>query len=217
MEAETAALQKVHDLQLAALQAQMNPHFIFNALNSIQSFVLTGDKTRSARYLSKFSGLVRSTMYLNGKKAITLQQEVAMLRSYLELEQLRFDGKFSWDVIADGQLDPYEVQLPPMLVQPFVENALLHGIAPKDGHGQVMVCFAKIGSRLQVTITDDGIGIGQALQQAARKNGHQSMGIGIVEQRLAGLGPHAQLDVQELKSETGKVMGTEVRLKLPLA
>ncbi len=215
---ECLVLQKMHDLEQAALRSQMNPHFIFNALNSIQGFIIDGDKKSSSRYLSKFSKLVRSTMHYSNVPKITLEQELKMLHQYLELEQLRFNGKFNYELNVHSLIDRENVHLPPMMVQPFIENAIKHGIGPMKGKGKITVGFEPQKDALLVTITDNGIGL-TASKKIKEKNRphHISMGMKVTKKRLQLLSSDKykqKLKVRELVDERGEVLGTEVRLKI---
>ena len=209
-------LDKMRELEQTALRSQMNPHFIFNALNSIQGFIIDGDRKSSSRYLSKFSRLVRSTMHYSDVAKITLEQEIEMLRQYIELEQLRFHGKFNHQFKVHPSLNKKELQVPPLIIQPFVENAIKHGIGPKDGKGKIVVDFSPHKKDLLVTITDNGIGL-TAAKKLKEKNRprHLSMGMKVTRKRLHLLSSNKnnqKLNIRELVGEEGRIEGTQVQL-----
>lgn len=167
------------ELEHKALRAQMNPHFIFNALNSIQRMYVEGDLDRANDYMADFSTLMRNILEQTEKRTISLGREVETLRLYLELEQLRMRGKLSFSIDCDASLDLQAVHLPPLVVQPFVENAIWHGILPSRRPGNVCVEFRRATDGLHCIITDDGVGFKEGAQP-----GHVSRGVAITEQRL---------------------------------
>ena len=210
--------QKIKELEQTLLRVQMNPHFIFNALNSIQNFVATGDKNSSVIYLSKFSNLIRKTLEHSFKNEICLNDEVALLEGYLELEQLRFNRSFEYKIKVHPSLDAFDTTLPPMIVQPFIENAIFHGLASKKDIGMVLVEFAPYQTGLMVTVKDNGIGIiaAKALKKDQPQN-HQSMGMKITAKRLRLLDSQnrkTRLNIRELADVNGKAEGTEVKMIL---
>jgi ligand-binding sensor domain-containing protein len=150
------------ELEITAIRAQMNPHFIFNAINSIYNFVLTGDRKTSASYVARFARLIRNVLEFASLKKITLDQELETLRLYMDIEQLRFREAFEYEITVDPQLIPASVQIVPMLLQPYVENAIWHGLSPKDGKGKLTISIMKEGDHLSCVIDDNGIGRAQA-------------------------------------------------------
>ena len=120
-------------MELTALKSQMNPHFIFNALNSIQEFIILNDKKKANQFMGKYADLVRSTLDMSDKESITLEEEVKSLELYLELEKLRFEDNFSYSIDVSGDLVEKNYKLPAMLIQPYVENAIKHGLLHKQG------------------------------------------------------------------------------------
>ncbi len=210
-------LHKIRELEQAALCSQMNPHFLFNVLNSIQSFIMRGDKISSVQYLSTFSRLVRLNLHYSSVPKITLEQELEMLSQYLELEKLRFNGKFDYEFKLEASLEPNCVFLPPMLIQPFIENAILHGLRPVSRKGHITVNLEPKNNCLLVTITDNGIGIDTSKRLKEKTiHYHKSMAMKITKKRLQLLsgtaGVNQKLSVKELVDDNGEVMGTEVRL-----
>ncbi len=225
-EKEVEVLQLHKDLatsQLTALRTQMNPHFIFNALNSVQQFILQGNVIEANKYLSKFSKLQREILHYSNHNFISLEKEIEILNSYLQLEQLRFGDSFTYDIITHEEIDPAEIKIPPMMLQPFVENSIWHGLMPKQGERNLKIRFDFFTDDiLLATIRDNGIGR-KASAQLKQNNGanvsqHESKGMSLVQQRMMLL--QLQYDkpfdasVSDIKDENGLVTGTEVSLKI---
>lgn len=188
-------LRQIAESQVIALRAQMNPHFIFNAINSIQDFVLQNETEDAYSYLSKFARLIRLVMHQSNNNFLTLEQEIDWLKIYMELEQLRFRGKFEFELIVDPELE-LDFQIPNMLIQPHLENAIWHGIMPLKGsrQGKIRLAFLKDGDKLRVEIEDNGVGRGNAPE----KKEHESSGIKLVTDRLERL---SQLENIQFKQE----------------
>jgi len=212
-------LQKeVAEYEQKALHLQMNPHFVFNCLGSISSFIVQNGTDSALRYLSKFSKLMRLTLEYSKGSLIPIDKEIESLQNYLELEQLRFHDKFNFEIRSSENVE-FNMGLPPLLVQPFVENAILHGMVPKEGHGHIVVDFDVKNGQLLCTIQDDGIGI--ASSQALKENSmtaHKSMALEITKKRLeimeSKTSKSAQIDIAET-NENG-MTGTRVTLRLPV-
>lgn len=222
LEKEAAVEREINELQRSALQAQMNPHFIFNCLNAIQSFIASGKKGDAMEYLSRFAHLVRTTLNASTQATISLQEEIQVLENYLELEKLRFDQRFAYQIEVDPQLDTFDTHLPPLLVQPFVENAILHAFNfdDKTKVGQLHLAYRPAGEYLQVIIRDNGIGITRSKRRQSQGEPlRTSLGMSITQKRLslhsqeAGSG---QFRVRELKAPNGEVGGTEIRVCLKI-
>src|SRR5262249_12876180 len=125
--------QKISDLEMQALRAQMNPHFIFNCLSSINKFILKNDTDTASDYLTRFSRLIRTVLVNSQLSLTTLNDEIEMLRLYLDMERLRFNETFDYNIIYENTIEPEIIYIPPMLLQPFCENAIWHGLMPKEG------------------------------------------------------------------------------------
>ena len=166
------------ELKSSALQAQMNPHFIFNSLNSIQRFIATNDKMQAMDYLSKFALLIRKTLNASSKNNITLDEEISIIKHYLDLEKLRFKEKFNYSITIDSQIDTEDFYVPPLLLQPFVENSIKHGFKKKDNDGRIEVKINQSGDDITIKIRDNGIGLQDA------DSSHASMGLKLTRQRL---------------------------------
>lgn len=152
-----------------ALRGQMNPHFIYNSLNSIQNFILKNDTMESVSFLSKFSQLMRLTFNNTAQELVTLEKDIEALTLYVELENLRFRNKFELHIKTEGAIDFERVKVPPLILQPFVENAILHGLLTKEGKGNIWITLSRNPDSLEVTIKDDGIGRANARKIQERK------------------------------------------------
>ena len=188
---EAKLAKAIAGVQTAALEQQaftslMNPHFIFNALNSIQHYINVQDRQNANRYLSDFASLIRKNFEAAQQSFIPLEQEMENIRIYLRLEQMRFNDRFSYEVIIDENLDLDNWMIPTMMLQPFLENALLHGIMPSTIDGQLTIELKEQDKNLVITITDNGIGMAnsQALKENSR---HKSRGMELIEKRIAAL------------------------------
>ncbi len=211
--------QQLIESQLTALKARMNPHFIFNTLNSIQDLVITNDIRSTNLYLNRFSSLMRKVLDASGKKEVHLSDEIEMLEIYLELEQLRFGKAMTFSVECDINLDPGGVLIPPLIVQPFVENAVKHGLLHKNGEKKLNVRFAG-GEFLHCTIEDNGVGRKKSAEIRARSGySHASFSTEATSKRLEFIrslyGSKVELTILDLE-ENGIAAGTRVEIKLPL-
>lgn len=205
-----------HLLQLEqkARQLQMNPHFIFNALTAIQGLVAQQDTASARREISHFARLMRSILSNSRKNTISLQEEADTLEQYLKVEQFCRENTFTYAISFDDDLDPEETQLPPMLLQPFVENAVVHGVANLTRPGKIAIHFAQKGNILHCTIEDNGIGReAAALRRQERKPGHQPAAVEITRERLKNMPGNDSLNTvafSDIVDENGKVAGTKV-------
>lgn len=213
--------QKATELEMQALRAQMNPHFIFNSLNSINRFILENDKTQASAYLTKFSRLVRLILQNSQASFITIESELESLRLYLELETVRFDHHFTYTVHVEKSLDISAVKVPPLIIQPYVENAIWHGLMHKEEKGQLVIEVYQQNEMLCCRITDNGIGRKKAAALKSKSAAtHKSMGMQITASRIKIMGLQHQKDahisVTDLESADGTACGTEVVLKIPV-
>ena len=206
-------------LEQKARQLQMNPHFIFNALNSIQSLVTAGNVDSARQYILKFGRLMRAVLDNSRQAFIPLEKEIETLWQYLEMEQFCREGKFDFEISTDG-LQSDDLQIPPMLLQPFVENAILHGIGPlSDRKGRVVVRFFEKNNLLEVVIRDNGIGIEQSQARKAGQETRSPAGIAVTCERLELLKNDAgftapAVEMRQLTGADGEVEGTEVRVRI---
>jgi ligand-binding sensor domain-containing protein len=209
--------------QLTALRMQMNPHFIFNALNSIQQYILQGNVTEANKYLSKFSKLQRDILNCSNQSFISLEKEIEILSAYLQLEQLRFGDNFTYRINMIDEIDPAEIKIPPMMLQPFVENAIWHGLMPKQSDRNLDIQFdLYTDDILLATIRDNGIGRNASAKlkknNTANEWSHESKGMSMVEQRLQLLqqqyDKQFEVTILDITDVTGLVQGTQVALKI---
>ncbi|MFT3746971.1 MAG: histidine kinase [Agriterribacter sp.] len=173
------------ELEAKALHAQMNPHFIFNCLNSIKSLIQQHEEEKAVTYLTTFSKLIRTLFNNADKKEISLYDEIETCKLYLQLEAMRFDAKFSYSVYVDESLDLKSIKVPALIIQPFIENAIWHGIIPKGASGNIKLEVQQKNNSIEIIIDDDGIGREAArLNKAAANIGHQSKGVNLTQSRL---------------------------------
>ena len=205
---------------MAALRAQMNPHFIFNCLQAIQSYIVQNDRDAANTYLTRFAKLVRLALHGSVDGLHSLAEEIAMLDNYLHLEQMRFRGKFEFVIRAEG-LDLDEIILPPMLVQPFVENALIHGLQNHESGGRVAVIFAQKGNVLEVLVTDNGPGFLENETAMQDKAPHKSVGMMLTQKRLdllmgGGKTGSDTLVRETVLDESGASQGARAQIFIPI-
>jgi LytS/YehU family sensor histidine kinase len=204
-----------------SLRQQMNPHFIFNTLNSIQYYILEKDTISSHKYLTKFARLMRFTLDNSLHSAIPLRDELESLRLYLELEALRLQGKFTYDIDYQNNESVLDIKIPTLMIQPFVENAIWHGIMLKpDKSGHVQVTISDMETSVLCTIEDNGVGREQArkIQETSNK-AHRSRGFQITQQRIDLLnsmyGQKFNIQIVDLYSHDGTPQGTRVTINIP--
>ena len=186
--ARVALQQQATELEMQALRAQMNPHFIFNSLNSINRFILQNNKAQASVYLTKFSKLVRMILQNSQASLITLESELESLELYLDLEALRFNYQFAYRISVPKDMDIEVLKVPPLIIQPYAENAIWHGLMHKEEKGLLDIEISQDGDYLFVKITDDGIGRKHAAELASKSaTRHKSMGLKITADRIAML------------------------------
>jgi len=216
-EARLLLEQELIDMERKALRLQMNPHFIFNALDSISSFIFKNDQKQAVRYLNNFAKLMRYTLESSMEPVHPVENEVSILKNYLELEKLRFSGQFDYEIVVDEEIS-YDVGLPPMLLQPHVENAVLHGLKPKQDKGFLKIVFSLEEEVLVCEIDDNGIGRAAAKQMGGHKP-HRSMASRINEDRIELLrrseNAAFSLEIIDKTNEDGNALGTRVIIRLP--
>ncbi len=201
----------------------MNPHFMFNALNSIQDFILLNDKVSANTYLGKFSDLMRMVLDMSNKPDISLSNELKALNLYLQLESIRFEDTLKYKITTSENLDPTEWQLPSMIIQPFVENAIKHGLLHKRQNRELSIMFNRKPDTniLQVCIEDNGVGRKEAERiKKNRMKQHESFATGATDQRLKLLNmddrKQIQINYTDLEDEAGNATGTKVEIEITL-
>lgn len=217
---KSQAESKATESELKALKSQMNPHFIFNALNSIQEQFMFGDKLIANEQMGNFTSLTRQILSVSGKKKIPLASEVDILTKYLELEKMRFETDFEYSINFDKNIDDEYIELPPMLIQPFVENSIKHGLLHKEGDKKIAVHFAinEDETYLICTVEDNGIGRKKS-EEIKQKNQHNSFSTSSVAQRLQMINDNnssENLVYFDLEDKNKNATGTKVVLKIAL-
>jgi len=213
--------KKVANLEMSALRAQMNPHFIFNSLNSIESYIIRNNTKQASHYLNSFSRLVRLILQNSRSSYISLTDELETLELYLQLEQMRFKQTFSYVINLEESMDPDTYEIPPMLIQPYLENAIWHGLNTRTSGGVVSIDFRNCGDTIQCIIEDNGIGREAAGKiRAAQKVKRTSMGMKITSQRIDTInkiyGIQNEVLIEDLYNEDGHASGTRVTLIIPI-
>jgi ligand-binding sensor domain-containing protein len=211
--------KSILELEQEAARLQMNPHFIFNSLNSIQGFVSTNDPFQAKRYLAKFAKLMRLILENAREEFIPLQNEINILENYLELEKLTTQPPFEFSITHDESVDAERIQIPPMMIQPFVENAIIHGIRKKETAGLISIHFKIEGDILNCIICDNGIGRKRAAEINLKTRGHhKSTAIPITRKRLEQYGNFRQVkagvEITDME-ENGNSVGTKVIVSTP--
>jgi len=209
------------EAEAKALRAQMNPHFIFNSLNSINCFIIDKDHTKASEYLIKFARLIRLILENSSYETIPLAKELESLELYIVLEGLRFENKFVCVYHIDKCIDKQAIMIPPMLLQPFVENAIWHGLMHKDTAGSISIIIKRTGpGLLKISILDDGVGREKAAEINSKSGTHKSFGIEVTTHRIEMMNKlnstGAQMHIIDLKDEQGRASGTRVDLIIPV-
>lgn len=221
---ETELRQVALEAKQGALRAQMTPHFIFNSLNSIQQLVTRNERLPAMKSMTRFAKLMRRILNNSRESHISLENEIETLTLYLELEQLRFRNKFEFEIMEIGNIDSSFIQIPPMLIQPYIENAIWHGIMNKpDQSGKVTISIEEQGDYLICNVEDDGIGrVAARERQSQFGDKHQSFGRTITEERLKilsqspGSENHTTVKTTDLYDEDGHALGTRVTLNIQI-
>ncbi|MBX3255866.1 MAG: histidine kinase [Chitinophagaceae bacterium] len=214
--------QKMTEAEMLALRAQMNPHFIFNCLNSINRYIVKSDQATASLYLTRFAKLIRLILDNSNSKSITLANELQALSLYMEMESIRFEKKFTYSIECDDAINTEVTYVPPLIIQPYVENAIWHGLLHKETAGHLWVRISKKRSDLlQCIIEDDGIGREKARELKSKSaSTKKSLGMKLTENRLGLLSTHfsseAMVEIEDLQDENGEAKGTKVILNIPV-
>ncbi len=210
------------ETKMATLRAQMNPHFIFNCLNSIKFYATDNEAAKASQYLTKFSRLIRLVLENSRSERVTLSQELEALQLYLEMEAMRFKDKLSFQIEVPDHIDREFVEIPPLLIQPYVENAIWHGLMHKVEGGTVWVTVSQPEEAvLQVRITDDGVGRVKAAEFKSKSaNRGKSFGTKVTGERIALINQvyriQTEVQIRDLTNQQGQPAGTEVTLQIPI-
>jgi tetratricopeptide (TPR) repeat protein len=207
---------QISDIEMKALRAQMNPHFIFNSLNSVGDYIAKNDRKMADEYLTKFARLIRLILENSERKQISLSQDLKALELYMQLEAIRLNNKFSYEIIVDNAIDVENTLVPPLILQPFIENSIWHGIAKKNGKGKITIHIKPEGEMITCIVEDDGVG---------RKNSNElTESVGDPNKKSLGMKiTNARIDIlNKVKKSAATVklsdlqQGTRVEVKLPL-
>ncbi|MBL0155378.1 MAG: histidine kinase [Chitinophagaceae bacterium] len=203
-------------MEMKALRSQMNPHFIFNCINSIDALIQSNDKYHATVYLNKFAKLIRNILDSSKQNTISLNQDLEALKLYIELEQLRHENKFTASVTAEESVLQEDYKVPPLIIQPFVENAIIHGIRHRPGNGGILtITVSRQGEYLQYLIEDNGVGRDYVKSRIRREN--QSYGIDMSNDRVKLFNNEATASVHITDLfNNGQPAGTRVEVLLKI-
>jgi hypothetical protein len=213
--------QKLSEMEMTALRAQMNPHFIFNSLNSIENFIMQNKERQASDYLNKFARLIRIILENSHHNLITISRDMEALQLYVDLEQFRFNNKFSYQLDIEKELTEDNYQIPPLLIQPFVENAIVHGLANSDHPNlRLSITLKSEGDYIKYTIEDNGVGRRNAASyRLQNQTNHKSVGLNITRERINIFNRQRnfgdEVKIIDLYNEKGDAAGTrcEIRIK----
>lgn len=214
--------QLVAETEAAVKRLQMNPHFIFNSMTAIKSYILSKNIDTASDYLNRFAKLMRLILIYGDKPLISITQEIELITLYLETEAMRFEEKYTYAINFSEELDPDEIVLPTMILQPFVENAILHGIRPMQGQGLIQINFWQEKDKLHCTVSDNGVGRKKAQEIKIQSNAeyYESKALEITQRRLALLesteGNPPSIQIKDLFDENQNPSGTEVQFIMPI-
>jgi tetratricopeptide (TPR) repeat protein len=213
--------KKMLTLEQSMLRSQMNPHFLFNSLNSIKLYIINNDKKNAVHYLNKFSKLVRKILEASSQKEITLAEELETVELYMNIEDIRFSYEIDFKVKVDADIDIHQVKIPSLILQPFLENALWHGLSSKEGVKKIDLRASKEGEGfIKISITDNGVGREAAeIIKEGRVLKRKSVGIDITKERLANFSKDFQnsfkVEIEDLHDKDGNASGTRINLRIP--
>jgi sensor histidine kinase YesM len=211
---------EINKVRLTALRAQMNPHFIFNSLNSIRAYVISSETKKASDYLTKFARLIRNILHYSSLDTITLEAELEALNLYVELEQMRHRSDFGYSVEIDPDINLRKILVPPLIFQPYVENAIVHGLTPKQGPRSLQIIIGQTSAKLLVTIRDNGVGRSYSKKiRIVNDPMHQPVAMELTSKRInltdSSTSDSENIIITDLNNN-GQPTGTEVKLQLPL-
>ena len=214
--------KKLANTELSALRAQMNPHFIFNSLNSIESYIIKNEPFKAAEYINDFARLMRLILQNSRSQYVRLQDEIESLDLYLMMESLRFENKFEYQINLSDEIKQGRYEIPPMLIQPYVENAIWHGLMHKEEGGRVDIDISRNNGMLRCVIEDNGIGRKKSFEMKKNKRtrGKKSMGMQITEDRIQTINElyntNTRVQIIDKEDESGQGTGTTIVLEIPV-
>lgn len=209
-------------LEHQTLNASMNRHFVFNALNSIQYYITKEDKASASKYLSRFAKLIRKNLDSSMSNFVPLSEEIERLKLYLELEHMRLENKFDYRIEIEGDVDTESIDIPPMMLQPYIENSIWHGILPLERPGTIIITVKEIGDEIMFSIEDNGIGVeASKARKGLKDQGHISRGMEITNGRINLLRKITQSELAvkgpfDIKNDKNECVGTRVEIVLPI-
>lgn len=208
--------RQVQLTEMQVLRSQMNPHFLFNALNALKSLILEGHTEQANEYLNKFSRLLRNILDNSTHPLIPLSLELKTLEWYIQLEQTRLENRFIYEINVESELDTEAIEVPPLIIQPFVENAIWHGIRPKKERGILGIFVRSVsGTGIEIEVQDNGAGRIQQVPQATKEpKSQKSLGIAITEERIKMINPKNKLEITDLHDPKGAPAGTSILITL---
>lgn len=218
IKSRNAVNNKNKKIALQSLRREMNPHFIFNSLNSVNQYIARNDEMEANRFLTSYSGLMRTVMEHSGKDFITLNTEIEQLKKYLDLEHQRFKDKFDYTLWIDDAIDVDAIMVPNMIIQPNLENAVWHGLRYREGKGNLALRIEKAEDKIRITITDDGIGLAKSkLLKTEHQKTYQSRGLTNTKERIALLNDIYKTNIEmTIEERSDGSSGTIVEIKLPV-
>lgn len=212
--------RQIAESRMEALRAQMNPHFIFNSLNSINRYIIRNDVKTSSLYLTRFAKLIRSVLDNSRHKVISLSSELEALRMYMEMEAFRFEKKFTYTLQVSDDIDPESIEVPPLIIQPYVENAIWHGLLHKEEEGRLDIQVSKQGQMLCISVCDNGIGRDKAREFKSRNAPtRESAGLMLTGERIrlaTGDAATPDPEIIDLRDAAGNAAGTKVIIRIPM-
>lgn len=219
----SAYKQQVAELEVKSLRSQMNPHFLFNSLNSIRNYIIKNEPQLASDYLANFATLMRKILDASQQSKIDLEEEVEMLKLYLDLELMRFSNRFNYEITVSPTLKDAGLNIPSMAIQPFIENAIWHGLLNKEDNEEALLQIHFIDTdeddRILIEVTDNGIGRVKSREMHSHFKVHKSKGISITQERLRRLSKnaiHDPIEFIDLYDSNGKALGTTVKIYIPL-
>jgi sensor histidine kinase YesM len=210
-------LKEMEELKMTTLQSQMNPHFLFNSLNSINNFVLKNEIEKASDYITKFSKLIRVILNSSSSPTASLSEELTILALYVKLEQMRVTGGFNYNVTIDKKLNLESIQVPPLFLQPFIENAIWHGIMKKDGEKIIDLSIKEDNGFVLCIILDNGVGINQTNKITPLSQKRKFFGAKTTENRIRILHKNSDVEIETTDISTENTSGTKVSIRFPLS
>ncbi len=219
---KTSLNKRITEVKMEALRSQMNPHFIFNALTSINLFILKNDTETASYYLNKFSKLMRDVLDHSRSELISVEEEINTLKLYVDIEKMRFKDNFNFILDIQPTANVADIKIPPLIIQPYVENAIWHGLKhKKDGKGVLKIAVFEEADYLHIVVEDNGIGRAKVMEQKkASTTQHKSHGLNVTEERIRffneTMAAQASIETIDLKDNQHNAIGTQINFKIKI-